>query len=319
MVRAWLASKTSGGKTNVWRFRWRRVRLGRVTVLEVIQRSTEFLARRGVESARLNAELLTAHVLVLPRLQLYLNFERTLTDPELDALRQLVKRRSEREPLQHLTGSTSFCGLEIKVSPCVLIPRPETEVLAERAWGFLGSWPDGAPTVLDFGTGSGCLAIALAVKCPSAALHALDISEEALVSARANAEVHGLAARIQFHLGDGLAALPGGLRAPGTFALLVSNPPYIPTGEIATLAPEVRDHDPRRALDGGEDGLDFYRRLAAETGPLLHPAGRIMLELGDGQAEAVRGLFEAGPWRVEAVENDLTGRARIFVAQPRQP
>lgn len=290
-----------------------------MTVLEVIQRSTEFLARRGVEAARLNAELLTAHVLVLPRLQLYLNFERTLTDPQLDALRQLVKRRSEREPLQHLTGSTSFCGLEIQVSPSVLIPRPETEVLAERAWGFLGAWPGGAPTALDFGTGSGCLAIALAVKCPLAVLHALDISEEALVSARANAEVHGLAARIQFHLGDGLAALPDSLRAPGTFALLVSNPPYIPTGEIATLAPEVRDHDPRRALDGGEDGLDFYRRLAAETRPLLHPAGRIMLELGDGQAEAVRALFEAGPWRVESVENDLTGRARIFVAQPRQP
>jgi release factor glutamine methyltransferase len=284
-----------------------------VTVLEVIQRSSEFLGKRGVDSPRLQTELLLAHVLGLPRMKLYLDFERRLNDSELDRLRQLVKRRGEREPLQHIVGTAPFCGLDLEVTRDALIPRPETELLAEQGVKFLKT-RDGAPaTTLDFGTGSGALAIVMAKQTP-AAVHALDISEAALALARRNVERHQLAARIRFHHGDGFAALPSELR----FDLVLSNPPYIPADEIAALEPEVRDHDPRVALDGGVDGLAFYRRLAAEAGGRLNPGARLMVELGDDQDSPARALFNAEGWRVEAVEKDYTGRARILIAH-REP
>jgi release factor glutamine methyltransferase len=300
-----------------------------VTVLEVIQRSSDFLARKGVDSPRLQVELLLAHVLQMPRMKLYLNFERPLTESELGTLRGLVKRRGEREPLQHIVGSTSFCGMEIAVNRDVLIPRPETELLAEEAWKFVlaatefpsprpsplngrGEGEGGLPpVVLDFGTGSGCLALAIAAKCPQAAVHAMDISEAALKIARENALRLGLGERVLFHAGDGFNALPDG----AGFDLIVSNPPYIPSAEIETLQQEVRDHDPRLALDGGEDGLDFYRRLAAEAGPRLKPGGRLMLEHGDGQGGAVAELLTQHGWTVESVLKDYSGRGRILIAR----
>src|SRR5690349_5934681 len=201
-----------------------------VTVLEVIQRTTGFLAKKGVESARLQAELLVAHVLQMPRMQVYLNFERVLTTAEEDTLRQLVVRRGEREPLQHILGSTSFCGLEMVVNRQVLVPRPETELLAEQGWTYLNRRAgDGLePIALDFGTGSGCLAIALAVHCPQAQITALDISAEALEIARSNAARHGVDGRIRFQQGNGLSALAG----ERGFDLIVANPPYIPSSEI---------------------------------------------------------------------------------------
>jgi release factor glutamine methyltransferase len=287
-----------------------------VTVLEVIQRSAPFLAQKGVESPRLQVELLLAHALKLPRLQLYLNFERVLSESELETLRSLVKRRGQREPLQHILGSVSFCGLELEVSAAALIPRPETELLAERAWTFLnlhaGNGTGKVPAdvrALDFGTGSGCLAIALAVKCPPARLVALDVSTAALSLARANAERHQVAHRLQFLESQGFSQLPAG----ASFDLIVSNPPYIPSGELAGLEPEVRDHDPRLALDGGADGLDFYRRLAVEAGAYLRPAGRLMLEFGDGQMEALTQLFVSAGWTIDSAHNDYSGRARNLV------
>jgi release factor glutamine methyltransferase len=284
-----------------------------VTVLETIQRSADYLARKGVDSPRLQVELLLAHVLGLPRLQLYLNFERLLTAPELESLRELVRRRGRREPLQHLVGSTSFCGLEIRVTPDVLIPRPETEVLAELAWTWLnGRGPAPPVTVLDFGTGSGCLAIALAVKCPQAQVYAVDVSAPALAVAQANGERLGVAKRIRWVCGDGFAALDQQTR----FDLVVANPPYLPTAVIATLQPEVRDFDPRLALDGGIDGLDFMRRLAREGPGVLRPGGCLMAELGDGQATDARGLFASSGWFVEAVASDLANRPRILIARP---
>lgn len=285
-----------------------------MTVLEVIQRSSEFLLKKGIDSPRLQVELLLSHLLRAPRLQLYLNFERQLTDTELNVIREMLRRRGNREPLQHIVGSTSFCGLEIQVNRQVLIPRPETETLAEEAWNFLkrqlleGSK---AVTVLDFGTGSGCLALALAREVPAAEIYALDLSEGALQTARMNAEQLNLVKRIQFLHGDGFAALPSGER----FDLIVSNPPYIPSAEIKQLAPEVRDHDPKLALDGGEDGLDFMRRLAMEAQPFLLPHGRLMCEFGDGQAPAIQQIFEARHWLVERIVPDLSGRLRILVAR----
>src|SRR5215472_10113827 len=186
----------------------------------------------------------------MPRMQLYLNFERTLTPAEVDRLRELVQRRGQREPLQHITGTVSFCGLELKVDRRALIPRPETELLAERGWEFLQARSQAQtepPIALDFGTGTGCLAIAMASHCPKARVYALDNSPAALSLARHNAERHQPACTVQFLEGNSLHALPQGLHLD----LLVSNPPYVPTAEIATLQPEVRDYDPRVALDGG--------------------------------------------------------------------
>ncbi|MBI5799437.1 MAG: peptide chain release factor N(5)-glutamine methyltransferase [Verrucomicrobia bacterium] len=281
-----------------------------MTVREVIQRSTEFLQRHGVDFPRLQAELLLAHLLKLPRLQLYLNHDRALAEPELTALRALVQRRSKREPLQHLVGSTSFVGLEIAVSPAALIPRPETETLAELAAAALSKCATPAPVALDFGTGTGCLAIALATRCKAAQVHALDISEAALTLARANAQRHGLAERIVFHLGDGFGALPEELRCD----LIVSNPPYIPTAEIATLQAEVRDFDPRAALDGGADGLDFYRLLARESPAWLNVGGGLFAEFGDGQETALQLMFNDSGWRAVVAHRDLTERPRVLEA-----
>jgi release factor glutamine methyltransferase len=319
-----------------------------VTVLEAIQKSAEFLTKKGVEPSRLQAELLLAHLLKLPRMKLYLNFDRGLTPSETDALRESVKRRGQREPLQHIVGSTSFCGFEIAVNRHALVPRPETELLAELGWQFLKQLSEGRVTrvpiqndgdsdnsslrALDFGTGTGCIAIALAAKCPGVIITAVDVSAEALALAQQNAAANQVAERIEFLQGDGFAAFQSEGRVTRVpiqndgdscnsslrkweFDLIISNPPYIPSAEIATLEPEVRDHDPRAALDGGADGLDFYRKLATEAKPFLKPDGKIMLEFGDGQAEAIKSIFENEKWIVEAVKEDYSHRARILIAR----
>jgi release factor glutamine methyltransferase len=282
-----------------------------MTVLEVIQRGAEFLAGKGIDSPRLQLELLLAHVLQLPRLKLYLNFDRILTESEADQVRQLVKRRGQREPLQHLLGTTCFCGLDMIVNRSVLIPRPETELLAERAWKYCQALSASKPpVVLDYGTGSGCLAIAVARHCPSAVVHASDVSEPALGVAKENAQRHGVTERIRFWAGNGVAAWAGGI----FFDLIVSNPPYIPSADIAHLMPEVRDWDPHGALDGGSDGLDFYRRLAVETLPITQPGACLMLEFGDDQGPRIRPLFEEQSWRVDPLVVDYSGRERILIA-----
>jgi len=281
-------------------------------VLELIQRTTEFLKGKDVESPRLQAELLLAHVLKLPRMQLYLNFEKTPTTAQLDEFRQYVRRRGLREPLQHILGSVSFCGRELAVNRQVLVPRPETELLAELGWQYLQGCVKHteAPRALDYGTGSGCLAIALAANCPQAHVHALDISAEALEVAKRNAAQNQVADRIHFWHGNGFEGLPGGLR----FHLLIGNPPYIPSAEIDRLQPEVRDYDPRGALDGGVDGLAHYQRLAVKGAAWLEQGGRLMLELGDHQAAPVRALFEAQKWIVERIAEDYTHHPRMMIA-----
>jgi release factor glutamine methyltransferase len=282
-----------------------------VTVLEAIQKSAGFLGQKNVESPRLQAELLLAHLLKIPRLKLYLNFERALTTSETDALRELIKRRSRREPLQHLVGSTSFCGYEIAVNRHALVPRPETELLAELGWQFLSALHSQSSAALDFGTGTGCIAIALASECPDAKIVATDLSTYALALAKENAARNQVAERIEFLPGDGFTALPA--RTP--FDLIISNPPYIPSAEIATLPPEVRDFDPHAALDGGADGLDFYRKISTEAERFLKPDGKIMVEFGDGQADAIKRIFEGEKWIVEAVKDDYSQRARILIAR----
>jgi release factor glutamine methyltransferase len=277
-----------------------------MTVLEVIKRSSEYLEQKGVESPRLQIELLLAHVLAVPRLKLYLDFERPLSEQQLSTLRTLLKRRGEREPLQYIVGSTSFCGIEIAVTPAVLIPRPETEGLVEQAWHFLSHGPRPTPAVLDFGTGSGCIAIAIAARFPAAAVHAIDVSEEALAVARPNAERNH--ARVNFHHGADFGA------ATGSFDLIVSNPPYIPAAELNSLQPEVRDYEPRRALVGGADGLDVHRLIASQASHRLAPGGKLMVELGFGQSQQATALYTGAGWHIQSVLPDYSGCPRILIA-----
>ena len=257
-----------------------------MTVLEAIQKSAEFLGKKNVESPRLHAELLLAHLLKLPRMKLYLNFERALTPAETDAFRELVKRRGQREPLQHIVGSTSFCGYEIAVNRRALVPRPETELLAEFGWQYLSTLNSQPSTVLDFGTGTGCIAIALAAKCPDAKITALDSSADALALAKQNAAANQVAERIEFLHGDGFAALEnlgvrrhvgafeGGDMSPHSkFDLLISNPPYIPSAEIATLQPEVRYFDPR-ACARRRRGRPGFLPAVCRAGEIVAKTGR---------------------------------------------
>lgn len=314
-----------------------------MTVLEAIQRSAEFLDRKGVESPRLQAELLLAHVLGCERMRLYLDFERRLEETQVEELRALVKRRGTREPLQHILGRTSFCGFEIRVTRAVLVPRPETELLAEMGWKWLcaqagpgaadglgmegrqspeiagaprcreGESPGSGTAVraLDFGTGSGCIAVALAKECGAVRVTAVDRSPAALAVARESAAANGVAGRVEFVEGHELVGGEWG----GLFDLVISNPPYIPAGEIAALSAEVRDYELREALDGGPDGLEFFRMLAAEASHLLSTKGRLMVEFGDGQGPAVRQILEGQNWIVEPLIRDYNGKDRIAVAR----
>jgi release factor glutamine methyltransferase len=280
-----------------------------MTVLEAINKGAEFLARKQIESPRLQAELLLSHILNLPRLRLYLEFERQITEAQSHQLREFLVRRGNHEPLQHIIGSTSFCGLAILVTPAVLIPRPETEVLAEHAWTFLNTI-ETETTFADLGTGSACIPIAITAHAKRARGVAIEISPEALAVAKQNVEKNRLADRIELRAGDFLSALQPTER----FDVIVSNPPYIATAEVELLQAEVRDHDPRLALDGGADGLTFHRALAQRAAQFLKPGGRLFVEFADGQGEALRDLFAAHGWVVHGVIPDLSGTDRILSA-----
>lgn len=279
---------------------------------EVIHHNTAWLEARGIESARLQVEWIVASILGIPRLQLHLDSNRRLEPSHLERIHDAMTRRARREPMQHILGSTSFCGLELEVTPDVLVPRPETEQLAERAWLEARAKSSALPTprILDWGTGSGCLAIAIAVHCPQARITALDLSAAALEVATRNARRHACADRIRFVHGDGCDALPADAR----FDLVVTNPPYIPAPELETLEPEVRDFDPRTALDGGPDGLSFYRRLAGELATRLAPGGLVLMEFGDSQAPAIAGILSAAGWSVLEICRDHAGRDRFLLA-----
>jgi release factor glutamine methyltransferase len=275
-----------------------------VKILQLIQRTTEYFQRQGVDSPRLTIELMVAHVLKRKRLELYLDFEREIGEPALSALREMVKRRASGEPLQYVLGVASFYGLDFAVDKRVLVPRPETELLVD----YVVKNGAAAKNIVDLGTGSGAIAVSLANKLAAASIVAVDASAEALEVARANAAAHGV--QIQFFHGDLFAPLLPEAR----FDWIVSNPPYIPSGEIATLAREIREHEPRAALDGGADGLDIIRRIAAEAKTRLTEGGRVAVELGAGQGSAAERIFLDNGYRVEKMINDWQGHARVLVA-----
>lgn len=273
-------------------------------LLEVLRGTERYLADRGVENPRLNAEHLLAHALGLKRMELYLQFDRPLTEADRAPLRDLVKRRGAREPLQHVLGTAEFHGRTFACDKRGLVPRPETEQLVEFALEITKTKT--SPRILDTGTGSGVIALTLALEIPSAGVHAADISPDALALAAENAARHELAARISFHQAD--------LLPPGDteFDLIIANLPYIPAGEIAALSPEVRQ-DPASALDGGPDGLDLIRRLIDTAPARLAAGGALLLEIGIGQADAVDAHLAARKFRDISVRPDYQNIPRFAV------
>jgi release factor glutamine methyltransferase len=275
------------------------------TVLEVIQATTAYFQKNGIESPRLNIEHLLAHVLGGKRMDLYLEFDRPLSDAELAPLRELVKRRAQREPLQHLLGTVEFCGRIFASDARALIPRPETEQLCELL--LAESAKAGAPPqrLLDVGTGSGVIALTLALAWPEAEVMAADLSADALALARENATRHGLSPRVRFVESDLFAGVEG------EFDLIAANLPYIDTTAIGALAPEVR-RDPRAALDGGADGLDLFRRFIPAARD--HLRGRLALEIGHDQAEAIQALLASHNFQDIRVLSDYQERHRFVFA-----
>lgn len=278
-----------------------------LTVLEIIKRTTDFFEKREVESARLNAELLIGHALGLKRMQLYLQFERPLTEAELETIRPLVKRRGLREPLQYIVGTTEFCGLKLKVDRRALIPRPETELLVELVKQHVPTPPK---RVLDLGTGSGAIALALASAYPEAAVTAVDLSAQALELARENATALGLAERLRVLASDWYSEIP----ATETFDLIVSNPPYLSDEETNAALPEVKDHEPRNALSAGADSAAALNRIIRESRARLNAGGLLALETGIAQhGRLLAAVTDAGFARAES-HRDLTGRDRFVLA-----
>lgn len=289
-----------------------------MTLRAAIRAGTTVLSAAGVESPARNAEELVAYTVGRRRLQVLLQLDETLDAGQIRRLESLIERRARREPLQHVLGTVAFLDREIRVTPDVLIPRPETECLAREVLQLLDRMHVRHPTVLDFGTGSGCLAISIASGFRGSRVHALDLSSPALEVARGNADLNGVADRVRFYQGDGFSALDGAAASGHSrlqFDLIVSNPPYIPSAEIRSLAPEVRDYDPLAALDGGPDGLRFYRRLSTESPGWLKPGGWLAMEFGDGQTHDLTAIFTGNNWTELRVEKDLSGRDRILIVR----
>jgi release factor glutamine methyltransferase len=276
------------------------------TVRKVIGWIQTDLAKRGIESARLDADLLVAHGLKQKRIALYLDLDRPLQDGELADVRKLVERRRKFEPIAYILGEREFYGRSFTVTNAVLIPRPDTETLVEEALRVLKK--DALPgRILDLCTGSGAVALTLAAELPDREVLATDISEQALAVAAGNAERLGVAARVTFREGDLFAALPDGER----FAAITVNPPYIGSDELEALLPDVRDHEPRLALDAGSDALSFYRRLCEGAARFLLPGAQLLVEVGYTQGEQVRGLFASAGLVDVQIAKDLSGTVRV--------
>jgi release factor glutamine methyltransferase len=284
----------------------RALKIEMFTVLEIIKRTTDFFSGKGIESPRLNAELLVGHALSRKRMQLYLEFERPLTESELESIRPLVRRRAQHEPLQYILGETHFYGLKLKVDRRALIPRPETEQLIELVQAACSQPP---ARILDLGTGSGAIALALAGAFPDAHISATDSSEDALALARENAAAAGCGERVAFVNSNWFAQMPA-----GEFELIVSNPPYLSSEETAETAPEVRNFEPVSALTSADGGLADLAQIIADAPRFLVGGGLLALETGIAQHNRLLALLRtAGFARVES-KRDLTGRDRFVLA-----
>jgi release factor glutamine methyltransferase len=281
------------------------------SVLELLKWTTDYFRAKGIESARLDAEILLAFALGADRLRLYLDFEKPIQPEERVRFRELVKRRAdERVPVAYLTGVREFWSLPLAVTPDVLVPRPETETLVEAV---LAELPDveAELTVFDLGTGSGAIALALAKERPKLRIVAGDISRAALAVAERNAETHGLSDRVRFVEGDGFAPVLG-----QRFDMIVSNPPYVAEADASTLAPELA-HEPRAALFAGPDGAALLRRIAHEAPLFLKPGGLLAFELAPAQADEMTQCLSRCGFEGPRLHRDLGGRPRVIIARSR--
>lgn len=285
------------------------------TLLATLTWTATYFSKHKIATPRLDAEVLLAHLLDMDRVQLYVNFERVLTATELAAYKKLIQRRTGGEPVAYITGTREFYSLSFKVGPGVMVPRPETEILVEAVVSRQLTVDSGGSQVriLDIGAGSGNIAISLAKKNPRYFITAIDKSMAALDIAKENVAYHGVQDQIELLESDFLSTD----YRPSTvdYDIVVSNPPYIPTSVILTLAPEVRDHEPRAALAGGEDGLDFYRRMGDIVPSLLKPGGLLAVEIGEEQAGAVTHIFANVGLQDIAVIKDYAGQDRVVTAR----
>ncbi len=281
------------------------------TVLPLLEWAERYLRERSYGESRLNAELLLAHALRLPRLGLYLQFDRPLAAPELALFKKLLLRRLTHEPVQYILGETEFMGLLFEVTPAVLIPRPETENLVEEALRWLRSSGRAGGSVLEIGTGSGNIAVALGKFLPGAHVTSLEKSSDALDVARRNCARHG-PGNVEFLNVDVFSAGFEGEIGGRTFDAVVSNPPYVPGAEFDLLEPEVRDFEPRLATTDGADGFRFIRRIAGLAPGLLRPGGGMFLEIGYGQADAAEIIARESGLTGVGVRRDFAGIGRIL-------
>jgi len=274
------------------------------TLLEILNLSTEHLQKKCVDEPRLSSELIISHVLKIRRLDIYLQFDRILKDDEIQNIRVLLKRRSNHEPIQYILGETEFYGLKFIVNQSVLIPRHDTEILVDTAAAYIN---DRQLSVFEIGTGSGCITVSLAKKCPNINITACDISDTALELAASNAELNSAADRIRFIKLDILTSVPD-----SKYDMIVSNPPYISREIIATLDEQVKDFEPLNALTDGSDGLTFYKRINEIIPKVLNPQGSVFLEIGYGQASDIRQIFGKKSAAIKIIK-DLSGNDRVAV------
>lgn len=279
-----------------------------MTIAEALRKASQRLAGAGVGTPGLDADLLLRHVLGWDQARLVASADESVPLDSATRFEALVARRSQRVPLQHLTGAQAFWRHEFRVTPDVLIPRPETEAVVEQALARLRGTP--RPRVVDVGTGSGCIALSLAAELPCAEVHATDVSAAALAVARENARRLDLGDRVRFHEGDLLRPV-----AMLAFDLVASNPPYVDPASRASLQPEVRDHEPGLALFPPGEPLSVYRRLAPEALEALRPGGWLVVEVGVDQARRVAEILAAGGLAIEQVVEDLQGIPRTLVAR----
>jgi release factor glutamine methyltransferase len=284
------------------------------TILNLIRWTDERFRKEGLTTPRLDAEVLLAETLGMDRVALYTHFDQPVQAAELMRFKKLIQRRLRREPVAYIVGQREFWSLKFIVTPDVLIPRPETEILVMEALKVL-SQPEQTKRrirILEMGTGSGAISVALAKELPSASVVATDLSEKALSIAEENALRNGVRERILFLPGDLFAPLEKG----SIFELIITNPPYIPQDYFPSLPPEVRDFEPRVALDGGRDGLTFFRRVLPRLGEYLSPEGWVLAEIGAGQDQKVREIAAANP-DLDSCDflPDLAGIKRVFKAR----
>lgn len=279
------------------------------TIGKILKWTEQYFAKAELDSPRLDAEVLLAHVLKKERIFLYVHFDQPLDPAELAEYKACIRQRVQHVPVAHITGHKEFMGLDFKVTKDTLIPRPDTEILVEAVLQRLQAGPDSNLHLADIGTGSGAICLSLLNYLPQLQAVTVDISPRAIEVARENAAALGVAERIEFFQGDLLEPIKD-----RRFAAIVSNPPYIPQDDILTLAQDVKDYEPMTALDGGADGLDFYRCLLQEAPDLLEPGGFLAVEVGIGQAQVLVEMAKVmTPWGRSEIIKDLAGIERVVV------